>query len=158
MHTHAQLISKFYAAFQERDAETMAACYHPEVHFSDPVFPSLKGAEAGDMWRMLCERGADLQIDFRDVAADDASGRAHWDARYTFSATGRKVLNKVDAEFEFKDGKIIRHRDHFSFTQWAGQALGLTGRLLGWTPLVKNKVRRTAAKGLEVFRARRGAK
>ena len=35
----------------------MADCYHPDVHFSDPVFPSLKGDEARGMWRMLCERG-----------------------------------------------------------------------------------------------------
>ena len=36
---------------------------------------------------------ADLVIEHSQVSANDTEGRAHWDATYTFSATGRKVLN-----------------------------------------------------------------
>ena len=92
MHPHAQLIKTFYRSLAARDAARMAACYAEEVHFTDEVF-DLRGAEAGAMWAMLCERGEDLTIEFRDVEADDLSGRAHWDAAYTFSATGRQVRN-----------------------------------------------------------------
>jgi hypothetical protein len=130
----------------------MASCYHAGVEFSDPVFPSLRGAEAGKMWAMLCARGADLRIEHKDVVADDTTGSAHWDAWYTFSATGRKVHNSIDAAFTFKDDLIIRHVDTFSFYRWSRQALGPTGLLLGWTPLVKNKVRATAAKGLAQYK------
>lgn len=158
MHPNAQLIQKFYLAFQQRDANAMAAAYHPDAQFSDPVFPDLRGEQIGNMWRMLCERGADLDISFRDLSADDATGKAHWDARYTFSATKRKVFNSIDATFEFKDGKIFRHRDQFSFHRWASQALGPMGKLLGWTPLIRNKVRGTAAKNLASFTAKRGGK
>nr|MBA2321513.1 nuclear transport factor 2 family protein [Deltaproteobacteria bacterium] len=56
------LVNKFYAAFAQRDGESMAACYHPDVHFSDPVFPDLRGRDAGDMWRMLTSTGKDLQV------------------------------------------------------------------------------------------------
>jgi len=151
MHRNVKLIRDFYSAFQKRDARGMAACYHSAVKFSDEVFLDLEGARATGMWRMLCERGKDLKIEFSDIKADDSVGSAHWEARYTFSATGRKVHNKIDARFEFRDGKIIRHRDSFNFWAWASQALGLTGRLLGWSRFVKNRVRRQAAKSLDSF-------
>lgn len=149
MHPNAATIRDFYTAFQKRDAAAMAACYHPEVRFSDPVFPDLRGPRAGAMWQMLCERGADLVIEFRDVTADDQRGSAHWDARYTYSGTGRKVLNRIDASFEFDGGKIVGHTDRFDLYRWARQALGPVGLLLGWTPMVQNKIRRTAAVALD---------
>lgn len=151
MHPNEQLIRSFYSALQKRDGDSMAACYHPEVRFSDPVFTDLKGARAGAMWKMLCERGKDLKIEFRDVRADDRTGSAHWEAWYSFSATGRNVHNVIDATFEFRDGKIVRHTDCFDLRRWAGQALGLTGRLLGGTALLQNKVRAMAAKALETY-------
>ncbi len=64
MATHLQIIESFYTAFQHRDYAEMIACYHPEVHFSDPVFPNLHGKQAKAMWHMLCERGKDLQVTF----------------------------------------------------------------------------------------------
>jgi ketosteroid isomerase-like protein len=157
LHPNAQLLKTFYTAFQRRDAEAMAACYHPDVEFSDPVFPELRGEQAGAMWRMLCERGKDLVIEFRDVNADDATGSAHWDARYTFGATGRKVLNRIEARFDFEDGLIRRHRDRFDLWRWAGQALGLKGRLLGWAGPVQQAIRRQAATALERYTAAQGS-
>lgn len=151
MHPNAELIAKFYTSFKNRDALGMAACYHPDVEFSDEVFPDLKGTRAGAMWQMLCERGKDLKIEFRDVVADDNTGRAHWEAWYTFSVTGRRVHNIIEARFEFHDGRIIRHRDTFDFWDWASQALGPKGWLLGWSSMVKKRVRAQAAENLEAF-------
>lgn len=141
-------IRRFYTAFQQRDATTMAACYAPDVQFSDPVFTDLRGRTAGTMWKMLCERGKDLKIEFRDVRADATTGSAHWEAWYTFSASGRKVHNIIDAAFEFRNGMIVKHTDRFSLYRWSGMALGLPGTLLGWTPMLQNKIRAMAAKGL----------
>ena len=78
MHVNEKLIRDFYAAFAKRDASGMAACYHPDIVFSDPAFPMLRGKEATAMWAMLCSRGKDLEIILGDVSADDAGGRAHW--------------------------------------------------------------------------------
>lgn len=153
MHPHEQLITRFYQAFQKRDAAAMAACYHPDIHFSDPAFPDLRGPMAGAMWKMLTERGKDLRLEFRDVKADDKSGSAHWDAWYTFSKTGRKVHNSIDASFSFKDGLILRHVDHFDFHRWAGQALGPAGKLLGGFGFLQKKVQEQAAAGLAAFSA-----
>lgn len=151
MSNHAQLIEQFYSAFAKRDAQTMITCYHPQVRFSDPVFVDLDARETAGMWRMLCERAQEFSLEFSDVKVDGDSGSAHWEARYLFSTTGRKVHNIIDAEFRFADGKIIEHRDHFDFHRWSRQALGLPGVLLGWTGMLRNKVRGQARKGLEIY-------
>jgi len=153
MHPNQALIEQFYRSFQKRDAEGMVACYHPDVVFSDVAFGELHGAEARGMWRMLCERGKDLTLEFSDVHADDSTGRAHWEARYTFSGSGRKVHNVIDASFELRDGKIAVHRDRFDFWRWSRMALGPAGLLLGWTPILQNKVRTMAKKGLAEYMA-----
>ena len=151
MHPHEALVRSFYDAFARRDAEAMARCYHPEVFFSDPVFPALRGAEAADMWRMLLARAGDLEVTLDEVRADAEGGIA----RYTFSRTRRPVVNSIRALFAFRDGLISRHYDSFSFWRWAGQALGPAGRMLGWFAPLKWKVRRDAARALEAFRLRR---
>jgi hypothetical protein len=150
MHPNAELIEVFYNAFAAGNYSTMQACYQPTVTFEDAVF-NLKGKEVGAMWHMLSEGGTDLQATHRDVQADDATGRAHWEARYTFSSTGRKVHNVIEAEFRFESGRILVHHDHFDFWRWSSQALGPSGMLLGWTPFVHNKVRATARARLDRF-------
>ena len=152
MQAHAELIHRFYSAFQRGDAETMAACYHPEVRFSDPVFPALKGSEAGDMWRMLTARAQKFSLVYDQVQADAQRGSAHWVATYLFSATGRMVVNDIQARFVFRDGLIAEHTDRFDLWRWTRQALGFKGTLLGWSPIVQGAVRQQAAKGLAVFR------
>lgn len=151
MHPNEALITRLYTCFQARDAAGMKECYHPDIVFSDPVFGRLEGEQVGAMWAMLCSRAADLQIEFSDVSADAEKGRAHWDARYTFSQTGRKVLNQIDAEFGFRDGLIARHDDRFSFWRWSKQALGPAGAVLGWTPLLRVRVGANARKGLAAY-------
>ncbi|MBL8511775.1 MAG: nuclear transport factor 2 family protein [Betaproteobacteria bacterium] len=156
MHAHEQLIRDFYDAFAKRDAAAMARCYHPDIVFSDPAFPLLRGAEAGAMWAMLVARGKDLEITLVDAQADDSGGSARWEARYTFSQTGRRVHNKISAMFAFKDGKIVRHIDRFSFWRWSRQALGPLGWVLGWSLLVKALVRRRAKASLAGFMEKEG--
>jgi ketosteroid isomerase-like protein len=141
------LIERFYQAFARRDAEEMASLYTDDVRFSDPAFGILNGEHARNMWRMLAGRAKDLELTF-SVLSDD---RAHWEARYTFSQTGRKVHNVIDATFEFRDGKIARHDDVFDFWRWSRQALGPVGLVLGWTPLLQNAVRKKALAGLAEF-------
>jgi ketosteroid isomerase-like protein len=151
MHPNAQLLTDFYAAFGRHDAEGMVACYAKDVAFSDPVFTDLHGDEARAMWRMLCERAKDLRLEASGIEADDTGGKAHWEAWYTFSATGAKVHNVIDAKFTFADGKVTVHRDSFDLRRWAAQALGLKGKLLGWLPPVQNAIRKQADAGLRAW-------
>jgi ketosteroid isomerase-like protein len=156
MHAHAELIERFYAAFAQRDWAGMGHCYHPEVHFTDPAF-DLHGADAAMMWRMLCTNGRDLRLEHSGVSADESTGQAHWEARYTFSATGRPVHNVIDASFQFRDGLIVRHVDKFDFWRWSRQSLGLPGVLLGWSGFLRGKVQAKAAKSLAIFATRAAA-
>lgn len=155
--SNRELIKKLYAALDARDGEAMAACYAPDATFRDPVF-TLKGSDVGDMWRMLTSRAKDLRCEASNVEADALTGSANWVAHYTYSATGRSVVNRIHAQFRFADGAIAEHVDTFDLWKWTSQALGLPGMLLGWTPMVRNKVRTQAATTLAKFSAERRAR
>jgi len=154
LHANAALIEHLYASFARRDAAAMSACYAADAHFRDPVF-DVEGEEVAAMWTMLCERGRDLVVEWRDVKADDATGSAQWDARYTFSVTGRKVHNFVEAQFTFRDGLIVTHTDKFDLWRWSRMALGAKAVVLGWTPFVKKAIRSEARRGFDIWLARR---
>lgn len=131
MHPNAQTLQRFYTAFSQLDHATMAACYAPDATFEDEAF-SLKGREQiGGMWRMLCSAAQKpaaakhWKLEYSGIEADANGGRAHWEAHYLFSATGRKVHNIIDGTFTFTpDGLIATHRDRFNFWRWSRQALG----------------------------------
>ena len=153
-HPNAELIRRFYAALARRDAATMIACYAPDATFSDPVFPALDAPGVAAMWQMLCARGKDLHVVASEVEADASAGHAHWVATYPYSATGRRVVNRIDATFAFRDGLIVRHDDRFDLWGWLRQALGLKGVVLGWLTPVKRAVQAQAARALAEWRAR----
>ncbi|VWX58621.1 SnoaL-like domain-containing protein [Burkholderiales bacterium 8X] len=160
MQHHQQTIERFYAAFARLDADTMRDCYAEDASFDDEAF-SLRGREQiGGMWAMLCEatraKGADVwKLQWRDIHADGRHGQAHWHAHYRFSTTGRIVDNQVDSRFDFTpDGLIASQRDRFDFWRWSRQALGAPGLVLGWSPMLRNKVRENAARNLANFMSR----
>ena len=146
-----QLITKFYEAFAKLDSDAMVSCYHDDIVFNDPAFGTLKGKRAGAMWIMLCKNAKDFSVEFSNIEASETEGKAHWEATYTFSKTGRKVLNKIDAQFEFKDGKISKHTDVFNLHTWAKQAIGFKGLLLGGTSFFRNKLHQQTNRMLDKF-------
>ncbi|MES2513258.1 MAG: nuclear transport factor 2 family protein [Bacteroidota bacterium] len=151
MNTNQLLIQKFYTCFQNKDYKGMQDCYADNAVFNDSVFKNLNSSQVKAMWEMLIKSGKDLRVEFKDINATETNGTAHWDAYYTFSRTGNKVINRINATFTFENGKIVTHTDHFDFYSWAKQSLGLTGLLLGWTKFMKNKVQQTAMQNLNVF-------
>ncbi len=142
------VVQRLYDAFAAKDGQGMQDCYADGATFRDEVFNLVGPTEIGGMWKMLIDGGKDLSLEVSGVSADATSGKAHWDATYTFSATGRKVLNRIDASFVIRDGLIVEHVDRFDFWSWSRQALGLPGLLLGWSPIVRNKVKAEAGKNL----------
>lgn len=145
------LIQNFYKAFQAKDYKTMQESYASDAIFNDEVFSNLNGTEAGKMWEMLIKNGKDLELKFEILSSEEEYVNARWIAKYTFSKTGRLVINDIKAFFKIEDGKIIEHTDSFDFYKWARQAFGLTGLLIGWTPFFKNKVQKTAMGSLYKF-------
>jgi len=155
MNPNEQLIEEFYAAFATGNAKTMASCYHEDIVFQDPVFGILRGKEVADMWQMLIESSkGDLKIEFSEVEANAQTGSARWIATYHFSKTNLPVVNDIKAAFEFRDGLIIKHNDHFDFYKWVRQAFGLQGILLGWTHFMQRKIQQQARLSLDKYRHR----
>lgn len=152
MNSNEQLIEEFYAAFANQNAKTMASCYHKDIQFQDPAFGILKGASVSDMWNMLIERSnGSLKIEFSDIN----TGSATWIATYTFSKTNRKVINTIHASFQFKEGLIYKHTDHFDIWKWSHQALGFKGLLLGWTGFMQKKIQEHAKASLKIYQEKR---
>ena len=150
-HPNENLIQSFYEAFDSKNYKVMQDCYADDATFYDPVFQSLNAVEVKAMWEMLLTSAKDLRVVVTNVKANDTSGSCRWDAYYTFSATGRPVHNIIDASFEFRNGKIVKHTDRFDLYRWCRMALGFSAILLGWTPFMQNAVRRRATSNLDRF-------
>jgi ketosteroid isomerase-like protein len=151
MNDNETLIQRFYEAFNKLDYKTMQECYHDDAVFFDPVFQDLNAYEVRNMWEMLCRQAKNFSLTYSEVKADEAYGTCRWTARYTFSRSGRRVVNKIRAHFRFRDGRIIEHTDDFDLWTWSRQALGLTGWVLGWSEMVQKKIRNTAQDSLLAF-------
>lgn len=142
---------RFYEAFMVRDHYTMGLLYAEHATFSDPVFPLLNAKGVRLMWQMLLSRAEDLGIEVKIVEDAPTRARVDWVAYYTFTQTQRPVVNRIHTEMTLAAGKIVRQVDSFSLWRWSRQALGTRGLLLGWTPIVRNKVQAQAANSLRQF-------
>lgn len=152
MITNEEIITNFYTAFKKLDAEGMNACYSDDVVFFDPVFELLEGDQAKAMWRMLCKNAKEFSLTFDNIKSlDEEYYTCDWVATYTFSQTGRRVINKVKAHLKMLDGKIVEHSDGFSLHKWSKQALGFSGLLLGWNSFFQRKIKNASRKKLLAF-------
>ena len=146
-----EILTKFYTSFSEGNSAGMISCYHENVVFDDPAFGKLKGERAIAMWQMLLSKKveSELNISFKIMNEN----QVEWIANYKYGPKKAPITNKVIGTFEFKDGLILKHSDNFSMWKWSQQALGLSGYLLGWSSLVKNKVQATTNKLLKKYMA-----
>lgn len=144
-----QLITNFYTAFSKKNAAGMNACYSEEIVFYDPAFELLQGKQVNAMWEMLCQNAKDFSLQFQNIK-DLGEGyyNCDWTAEYTFSKTGRRVVNNVKAHMKIENGKIAEHSDAFSLHKWSTQALGFSGWLLGWNSFFQRKIKNTAKRNL----------
>ncbi|RTZ06367.1 nuclear transport factor 2 family protein [Flavobacterium sp. GSP27] len=148
-----KILTKFYSAIANADSPTMCNCYDSSIQFRDPVFGLLKGNDVCLMWKMLLEKSkGNITIKFSAVKADDYIGSVQFIATYNFSKTNRKVVNRIQAQFQFKDGLIIKHTDDFDIFKWSKQAFGITGYLLGWTGFFHKKIQEQALLSLKKYK------
>ena len=152
MERNEATINTFYTSFQKLDYKAMNECYTNDIAFFDPVFDLLERNQVKAMWEMLCKNAKDFKLVFGNIqSVDEEYYTCEWMATYTFSKTGRRVINKVKAYMRMADGKIIEHSDGFSLHKWSMQALGFSGWLLGWNSFYQKKIKNTAKHNLEVF-------
>jgi len=153
MNANEELITNFYKAFQKKDYKTMQNYYSDDATFNDPVFQNLNVNQVKAMWEMFCIKGKKLNIEYKNIKANENEGSCEWIATYQFSKTGKNVINHIYTNFNFDNGKIMNHADSFNFYKWVSQSLGLIGLLLGWTPFIRNKIQQGALKNLNDFMA-----
>jgi len=152
MDNNEALINKFYTAFQQKDYRVMNSCYSNDIVFYDPAFELLRGDEAKCMWEMLCKNAKDFSLTYGNIIKlDDEYYTCDWVATYTFSKTGRKVVNSIRANMRFANGEIIEHSDAFSLHKWSSQALGFMGKLFGWNSFFQRKIKNQAKRNLLKF-------
>ena len=152
MHANEIIINRFYSAFQQKNPAEMNLCYSENIAFSDPVFGLLHGDEVKSMWEMLCKNGKDLQLSFGNIQLlDEEYATCDWVAQYTFSQTGRRVVNKIKAHIRVENGIITEHTDAFDIYNWSRQALGLKGWLFGWSAWFQKKLQQKTRKALDKF-------
>lgn len=152
-----QTIVSLYDALARRDGEAMGKLYHAEATFRDPVFGALSRSEVGQMWKMLCTKGKDLEFTLVRAEANGDVGFAEWEARYSYGKNGNKVHNRVRSDFVFREGLIVEQLDHFDIWKWTGMALGMPGRLFGWATLLHKTVQKNAKRSLASFARRHDA-
>lgn len=155
--SNQDLLLKFYHSFSLGKAEDMISCYHDDIEFEDPAFGKLKGERAKNMWRMLLSnKDADLRVEYNNIKANDSNGKVSWKADYFYGQFKRPITNHVEATFEFKDGKIIKHKDDFDLWNWTMQSLGMIGYVLGWSSYMKNKINTKTSRLLTEYMDKKG--
>ncbi len=152
MNNDERLVERFFKAFQKLDAREMNACYSDDIAFYDPMFELLRGDEAKAMWEMLCKNAKDFSLQFDSIKnLDDGYYTCNWTATYTFSKTGRKVVNMCKAHMKIENGLITEHSDGWSMHKWSAQAFGFTGKLLGWAGFFRRRLKNTAKRNLMFY-------
>lgn len=146
------VVQKFYEGFKKLDAAAMNSCYSADIVFYDPVFGILKGFEATCMWEMLCATAKDFSLSFDNIIdLEEGYCTCDWVATYTFSGTGKTIINKIRANMLIEEGKIIEHSDAFRVHNWSKQAFGIWGILFGWNSIFQNKIKNRARRSLMKF-------
>ena len=152
MSSQIELITTFYTSFQKKDYQGMNGCYSQDIIFNDPAFGILQGDEVRAMWKMLCTNAKDFSLTFTNIQLlDEEYATCNWTALYSFSKTGRKIVNNVKAHMRIENGLITEHTDQFNIWTWSRQALGLPGIILGWSNYLKSKIQNNARKSLGQF-------
>lgn len=132
-----QVAITYFEGFKNQNPEQMNALYKPDVDgiFNDPVFQNLNTHQVQSMWSMLLRASKDLTSTYKIVEVTDTSATVDWEAHYTYSATGRKVVNNVRSVMQIENGLIVKQIDTFDLGKWTGQALPpVVAQLFAWFP------------------------
>ena len=129
VHKRQQDITRqFFDCLAARDLPGMLAYYHPDIHYRNPLF-DLHGAEVAVMWQMWWNYFPDIRMVCKDN--DIRTNGTYWEATYTFPPTGRRIVHRLSTDLTFAKDTIIEHVDRFTMPEWAGQAYGFLGEVIG---------------------------
>ena len=87
------------------------------------------------MWRMLTKRADDLRIELLEREADGPARSAHWRAHYTYSQTGRPVVERHPGLVPLcRTAGSPSTSTSSTCTGGCARRSGPMGTLLGWAP------------------------
>ena len=130
MHNNAKLLETLFSAVNAHDHRAVAGCYHPNATFKDIAFNLTGSHRIHAMWHMICD--GYIKATVHKMDADESVGWVKVTDEYTFSDTGRKVVNPIETTVRFKEGLISTHNDDCDPRRWAMMALGgVNGVLAG---------------------------
>jgi len=132
----------FYNNLNASNLASLAAIYHPDVRFCDPVHQISGIAALGDYFAHAYARLTESHFSVRSMAAYGDTGFVSWQMRIRHPAIARGNEILVDGCSELRwqeDGLIIAHRDYYDLTQMVYQHLPV----IGW---LTSKVKQQMAK------------
>jgi hypothetical protein len=154
-----QVAITYFEGFKNKNPEQMNALYKAGIDgiFNDPVFQNLNTFEVQSMWSMLLRASKDLTTTYKIVEVTDTTATVDWEAHYTYSATGRKVVNNVRSVMQIENGLIVKQNDSFDLGKWTGQALPpVVAQVFAWFPDLT--IRKLARKNLNGYIEKQAAK
>lgn len=126
-----QVARAFYDAFCAGDVATLERLYAPDVRFQDEIFSFQDRAGTMGMWRiLLASEGARFRYELLSTQGETAKVR--WLADYELF--GRPIHNVIEATLTIREGRVVDHKDAFSWERWSRQAFPLGG-LPTWGPV-----------------------
>ncbi len=140
-------VNTFFRAYAKADPVLIGQCLHQQISFSDPLFPDLRGARALLRWHWLLRQTQDLSVQHQVIFADDR--KAQLKVNVSYSWHGRQVNLPVLTTLTIWDDLIVRHVDEYSYYEYAKQAQGLAGRVLGALPMAQSAVQRRALQAVD---------
>jgi hypothetical protein len=130
MHDNERLIAGLFEALNKHDHIAIAKYYAENAYFEDIAFNLRGRKEIHAMWHLIC--ATDISVTVEALSASGSSGKVTVIEKYTFTDTGRPVVNKIEGRFVFRDGLIMEHHDTCDPLAWARQAFGgVKGELAG---------------------------
>ena len=156
--SNQEVAAAFLNCYQKHDYAGMQRLLHPNVEFSDLAFKKSIGPDVHAMWHWFCvpydTRKKPIEVpSFEILGFEGDEVTARYEVRYLYGGK-REVDYAIQAFFTLRDGKIVKHRDVSSISQfaYARMAFGYPTCLLALTPLFRPLVRSKAGKKLEQFK------
>lgn len=158
-----EVVRRFYQAFARSDFGTLEALYAPDVSWQDTIF-SAEGREAlMGIWRFELDPAAGGRITWEVLAASppDERGNTAVQVRWrdVYRLLGQRIDNTIDATLVVdRGGRIVEHRESYSWSVWARQAFPWLGDLVDAPPVraaLKAALRRVVALKVALQRVQR---
>jgi hypothetical protein len=114
---------RFYDAFTSGDMTTLESLYDPKVKWSDPILSFDDREGTMGMWRWESSQSPRFTYEIVPPTAGTPHDQVQvrWHADYHLN--GNPIHNDVLATLTIDDaGKVVAHRDDYSWEKWAAQA------------------------------------